>query len=54
MGRPTSPAPKSTGASSRKYGACEVCGKDASEVFIVRVNNDCAFGHENCLKGLQK
>lgn len=53
---------KNTGASSRRFGACEVCGHDASEVFrqgvsqeyVIgaahgRLDRGSLFGHEACL-----
>jgi hypothetical protein len=59
----------STGASSAKYGVCEVCGEHASEVFIqsetqlfdlhgaIRETHfGCRtlFGHKACLEGEQR
>jgi hypothetical protein len=56
---------KSTGDSSRRFGPCEVCGRDASEVFRSSVSRDYEhgnfkgrlhlgdlFGHAACLDGL--
>lgn len=53
---------KNTGDSSRRLGPCEVCGKDASEVYRQTVSQDYEigtargrlhrgdlFGHEPCL-----
>ncbi|MEN6546604.1 MAG: hypothetical protein ABFE07_11215 [Armatimonadia bacterium] len=39
------------GASSVKYGPCEVCGEHVSEMWI-RSNgsNDQVFGHRECLE----
>jgi hypothetical protein len=57
---------KNLGASSRRFGACEVCGLDASEVFRLGVSQEYAigashgrldrgslFGHEACLLGVR-
>jgi hypothetical protein len=57
---------KNLGASSRRFGACEVCGRDASEVFRQGVSQEYAigeahgrldrgslFGHEACLLGVR-
>ena len=40
---------KTTGASSEKYGVCEVCGKHASEVFFLTDKNNYMYGHKECL-----
>jgi hypothetical protein len=58
----------STGGSSAKYGKCELCNKDVSEVFIqtkskefdrpegtkglAQINQ--TFGHENCLINVRR
>ena len=52
---------KSTGASSDKYGACEKCGKFASDVWHAAIYDEYApgqfahigdqFGHQECLLG---
>lgn len=42
--------PKTTGESSKKYGACEMCRRDASEVFIAKIGTNYVFGHESCLQ----
>ena len=47
--------PKPLGASSAKYGACEVCHQHAGDVFILRtatIPMNHVFGHEKCLKAL--
>lgn len=46
-----------TGANSNKYGVCEVCGKQCSEVWYqVQVKNSANshFGHKECLISKQK
>lgn len=51
--------------SSFKFGPCEVCGQDCTEVFYqteerkysegwTQYNCKNLFGHEDCLKGKQK
>jgi hypothetical protein len=50
--RSTPQAPRSLGASSVKYGACEVCGQPVADVHILRIGNDSLFGHEDCLRKL--
>lgn len=48
---------KSTGYSSARYGACEVCGERCADVFIQSAADDDGchagtdFGHEECLIG---
>lgn len=43
---------KSTGASSQRYGACEVCKEQASDVWIGTDDNGVThvFGHESCVR----
>jgi len=46
--------PKPLGASSAKYGACEVCHQHVSDVHILRLTTapmDHLFGHKACLEG---
>lgn len=51
--------------SSRRYGDCEVCGKYCTEVYLqveerkyeggwTRLDCTDHFGHEKCLKGVQR
>ena len=55
------------GASSAKYGLCEVCGKNVSDMYIQtkqhekkiagkdRIINDCVtFGHKTCLEQIRE
>ena len=53
----------STGGSSNKYGKCEICKKETSEIFqqsrselsdfrIIHIGN--TFGHKECLMGIRK
>ena len=49
-------APKPLGASSAKYGPCDVCQKSAGDVYILRLKTvpmDHLFGHQACLQGVQ-
>lgn len=43
---------KSTGYSSQRYGACEVCDTPAAEVFIGTDDDgrNYVFGHEGCVR----
>ena len=41
---------KPLGASSEKYGKCEVCGSFAESMNLVRLNeSEYKFGHRDCL-----
>lgn len=43
---------RSTGASSAKFGPCEICGLHVSEVFMRGgARGQWTFGHETCLRG---
>ncbi len=47
---------KSTGANSQKYGACEICGKYCSDVFMISesreyinpITGQVSFTHNGC------
>jgi len=41
---------KSTGGSSQRFGACEVCGEHATEVFFSSGTPDYVFGHRDCVE----
>lgn len=43
---------KSTGHSSMRLGACEICDEHCPEVFMRRTTDglDYVFGHESCLQ----
>ena len=54
------------GASSAKYGDCEICGKNVSDMYIQTkqhekkiagkdriINDSCTFGHRKCLEQIR-
>lgn len=40
---------KSTGESSARFGACEICGGHVSEVWLRRIINTYIMGHRHCI-----
>ncbi len=43
---------RSLGESSAKYGPCEVCSRNASEVFIRSTGAASLFGHDACVQSV--
>ena len=45
---------RALGASSAKYGPCEVCGQHVAEMWIRSDGREQAFGHEACVRKAEK